>query len=419
MQARNVEPHLFLLGFHCRNAEELAERLAYQAREQDLAADMRADIDSAASILKVAAASFAEIIMAGGNTSEMARACFADRLQAIRAKLDSVMARLACNAVTASLLPATVSAEAHLSCAVALDVTLPEGVSDRFGAGGGTAVCMSSAVPQPPPPAASPREVHCWLMSLAAEASDEAEGHVVLEVLEAHVLHHVHAQLSPQVSSRELPLLQPELKALAHTVTELRRRLRAPYAQGAGPAVEARSREALAVWAAAAIAHRAVASEWPRLRVFCLPLNPDDIHLLVLTREAAHRAALVVAGYLSEFAGVRKQAFTTARNNTATLELAAAFVNDAPVLAERYGEEKRLAQRREQMHWDKVYKKQTQLTQQGGLDDQLRAAEAAETAAAAKEKKCCAALKKVRSAQLCRRRHARCHTTVTSILSRW
>ena len=379
-------------------------RLAYNLREEPDTTNVRDGIDHVACIHRAAAISTAELLQSNASEAAAAHAELLPQLQSIRNQLDSIMVRHSEAGLDAALLDGHVTPAQQLQHAVLLQINPPAPCAMGRGGGGASAAAAAAAVPPAPAAGCDVEDFWAWLQSLQ-ECNSELSCHIVIESTEQFMFALVHDQLHGDLLRRAPALQMHTIETLAKILSNLRVRLRAAYAC-AGPTVEAQSREALAVWAVLAITHRTAVAAWQGLLEYSLPLNPDDLRWLVLSHAAAYQATCTVAAYIAAYAGMRKQIFTTARGGAATLDMAARYVKEH--LHSRAAEELELAQRREQLHWDAVQKKQDALEGPEGLDAQLRVAEAALRKAEGEEQRAFIALRKVRACTAFKRQAIKC-----------
>ena len=132
--------------------------------------------------------------------------------------------------------------------------------------------------------------------------------------------------------------------------------------------VELRSMETLVVWVMLCLAHRHAAAEFPGMKKYALPVQPDDLRHLVLRDTQAEQAALVVAGYISAIncSATAGSVFSTRHDSTA--DLAAEYCAESESLHMKFLEEQGLADERMEAHWQKILQMQERVR---SLEDQL------------------------------------------------
>ena len=137
-------------------------------------------------------------------------------------------------------------------------------------------------------------------------------------------------------------------------------------------AMELLSRELLVVWIAACLSHKLTKQTEPLLADYAIPLNPDDLHHLVLSEELSIDAARNVTSYLraSRPAGAACVFSLLTEDKTFVFAHRCANGANGDEIRQKWETESKEAARREEARWEEIERRKKKLVEK--LDPELR-----------------------------------------------
>ena len=414
MQAHTTAVNKLLLSFHATQGSRIARSVhtatGEGAREDAIAVNTAFHVLQATAMQAVqvmdADSSFTAVHAAqfqgaegASEWSRLAVSSAAKQVQAARDLLDEVQQTHQARAVAEATLPAVQAAEQQSLCKP-LAVTVPAAPEADQGQAAAAAVEEKLApIPKPPSARASAGAMLTWV-----EEAKASNGGNVGEVICAELEHWLYRLLQAGCVRTGTPQQQAkkELGDTAKLVTEYRAHLEGLERELEGELrgklkreleslissqqdelaenrkrqlksqlkgevesqlkAELRSRGALAVWILLCLAHQAVAAEWPQLLEYALPVEPDELRLLVLRCPDAVAACLHVAEYVNAHCRQGAPVFST-KQGDATFELTERFVLESAPLLQHLATEEQVAREREAAFWQAVQAKKEHLAE--------------------------------------------------------
>ena len=133
-------------------------------------------------------------------------------------------------------------------------------------------------------------------------------------------------------------------------------------ATSSGLIVELLSNELLVMWIGFALVHSTLKKTVPLLQNYGIPLNWEDVSLLVVSKKSALTAAVQLAVYLRKNTKNGNEVFSL-QNQDSLFDFALQFSYQSPDLLNIWDNEERAANQRENEQWQRILAKQKEVTE--------------------------------------------------------